>query len=296
MHALARMLLAPPRMSDGKALYVLRRMSPGDLGLPFEPASFDLPATDHSAAIRIAAWWIEAPAASNKTVIIIHGYADAKVGALAWTPTWRELGYNALLIDLRAHGESGGTICTGGVLERDDLDAVLNQILVQRPDQMRELVLFGISLGGAVALAVAARRSDVDAVIADSVFADYASAATSHGKLIGAPLPGMLPLSIRWAEHLAGVRFADAAPVDSIKKCACPVMLIHGDADPFVPEDQALELGEALIKRGNAMDDHWIVEGAGHVLSIAADAGAYRTRLNAFLDRAIVIGTPQLHS
>ncbi len=283
IHALARMLLAPPRMTDGKALYVLRRMSPEDLGMSFETVWFQTTRTPRVPAIRIAAWWIEASMHSAKTVVLIHGYGDAKVGALAWAPTWRSLGYNCLLIDLRAHGESGGTICTGGVLERDDLDAVLDQFRASHEKQTGRLVLFGISLGGAVALATAARRSDIDAVVADSVYADYASAAHAHGKLIGAPLPRLLPFVTGWAQRLAGVNFADARPLDSVARCGCPVLLVHGDADPFVPAEHVEQLDAALAARHNLRDDHWIVPEALHVLSLSSDAEAYRARLERFL-------------
>lgn len=283
IHALATMLLRPPRMTDGKALYVLKRMSPADLGMMSEAIAFDLPKTDRSPAIRIAAWWINAPSASEKTVVIIHGYGDAKVGGLAWAPTWRALGFNCLLIDLRAHGESGGTITTGGALERDDLDVILNQIRRDRARQTSSVVLFGISLGGAVALACAARREDIDAVVTDSMFAAYDRAAHAHGRLIGAPLPKLLPLVTRWAEKRAKVSFAEARPLDTIGEVKCPVLLIHGEADPFVPADQVAALRAALESRGNSRDCHWIVPDAAHVLSLAANADAYRGRLGSFV-------------
>jgi pimeloyl-ACP methyl ester carboxylesterase len=285
IHFLAKMLLQPPRMTDGKALYVLRRMSPGDLGLPFEPLAFDVPKTERSESIRIAVWWIDAASRSEKTVLLIHGYGDAKVGALAWAPTWRELGYNCLLIDLRAHGESGGTITAAGVLERDDLDAVINRVRIDRPSQTKQVVLFGISLGGAVALACAARRTDIAAVVCDSTFADYGGAAIAHGHLIGTPLPSLLPWVIRWAQSLAHASFAEVRPTTTLTQCDCPVMLIHGDADLFVPEEQVLELGKALIARQNPLDDHSIVEDAGHVLSLTHDPEEYRAKLAAFVGR-----------
>lgn len=283
IHALAMMLLRPPRMTDGKALYVLKRMSPGDLGLPFEDVGFDVPRSERSEAIRIVAWWIEAASPSEKTVVIVHGYGDAKVGALAWTPTWRSLGFNCLLIDLRAHGESGGTITTGGVLERDDLDAVINQTRAARERQTKTLALFGISLGGAVTLACAARREDIDAVVTDSMFAAYDSAAHAHGRLIGAPLPRLLPIVTRWAEKRAKVSFGDARPLDTIGAVQCPILLIHGEGDPFVSAEQVAALDEALKARGNPRDDHWVIPGAAHVLGLAAEPGGYRERLRAFL-------------
>ena len=281
-HSLAVMLLRPPRMTDGKALYVLRRMSPGDLGLPFEPIEF----TSRTAAgklIRIVAWWIAAEAATDRTCILIHGFGDAKVGALAWAPIWRSLGWNLLLVDLRAHGESEGVHCTGGYFERDDLDAVIDSLRARRPEATKLIALFGVSLGGAVALATAARRDDIHAVIADATFADYRRAAIIHARLIGAPLTHLTPLAIRWAERIAGARFDDVRPLDTIRASRCPVMLIHGDADPFVIDDDVIALTTALRTRGDERDAHLIVPGAGHCMAIVADPDAYAERLEAFL-------------
>jgi hypothetical protein len=147
---LARSLAMPPRMSDGKAAWVLRRLSPADLGLPFEETAFDVrDAADPAGGrtLRIAGWWIPHPHARGRCVLLLHGYADAKVGAIAWAPTWYALGWNVLAIDLRAHGESAGRFCTGGFFERDDVGQVIDQLRAARPEQTRQLALFGASLG-----------------------------------------------------------------------------------------------------------------------------------------------------
>ena len=53
---MATALLRPPRMSDGKALWVLRRLSPGDLGMRFETLSFHVRDQHSGNKLRIAAW------------------------------------------------------------------------------------------------------------------------------------------------------------------------------------------------------------------------------------------------
>ncbi len=110
IYMMARMLLKPPRMNDGKALVVLQRLLPSDLGLEFEELSFDIRDEATGEPVRIAAWWIGAKAAVNRTILLIHGYGDAKVGAIAWAPLFQQMGWNILAIDLRAHGDSGGAI------------------------------------------------------------------------------------------------------------------------------------------------------------------------------------------
>src|SRR3954469_7280937 len=160
---IAHAILRPPRMTDGKAVYVLQRLSPSDLGMRFDTLAFRVRDARSGKSLELAAWRIPHPAGSDKTVILIHGYADAKVGSIAWAPTWQQLGWHVLAIDLRAHGESQGTYATAGYFERHDLDQVINQIRSSRPQQTQQLALFGISLGAAVALATAQMRDDIDA-------------------------------------------------------------------------------------------------------------------------------------
>src|SRR2546430_17197506 len=102
---MAHFVLRPPRMSDGKAIWLLKRLTPADLGLTFEPLSFRLRDCLTGEPIDLAAWWMPHLSNPSHTVILVHGYADAKVGAIAWAPAFHSLGCNLLAIDLRAHGE-----------------------------------------------------------------------------------------------------------------------------------------------------------------------------------------------
>src|SRR5687767_6105768 len=161
---IALSLLRPPRMSDGRALYVLHRMSPADIGLAYERITFEVRDEANRGGdgkLSMAAWWIPHASANGRCVVLLHGYADAKVGAIAWAPVWHSLGFNILAVDLRAHGESEGAHTTGGHHEQHDLEQVLDQLRAARPGDTRQFVLFGVSLGGAVALALAARRTDL---------------------------------------------------------------------------------------------------------------------------------------
>ena len=96
--------------------------------------------------LKLAAWWIPAKSAgggpATRTILLIHGYADAKVGAIAWAPTLHALGWNILAIDLRAHGESGGKLSTAGYWERHDVVQLIDQFRAQRPRETATLVLF----------------------------------------------------------------------------------------------------------------------------------------------------------
>jgi pimeloyl-ACP methyl ester carboxylesterase len=255
--------------------------------------------------MALAGWWIPAAHVSTRTVLLIHGYADAKVGAIAWAPTLHALGWNVLAVDLRAHGESPCLFSTAGYWERHDVTQVINQLRAQRPRETQTFVLFGISLGAAVAVATTALRederrggqangSDIDAIIMESPFADYRRAIAAHGAMRGMPGGFMRAIAVRLAEWLASADFRAVRPKDLIARVSCPVMVIHAGDDPFIPDDDATELARALRARGDARDAHWSIEDAGHVLGLAAvGAAEYRQRVGAFLESILPPATLQ---
>ena len=281
---LAYTVLHPPRMTDGKAVYRLRRLSPGDLGLRFEPEAYTVRDGRSGRPLRLTTWWIPAadPAAAA-TAVVLHGYADAKVGAIAWAPPLHELGLNLLAVDLRAHGESDGTLCTGGPAEADDVNQLVDQLLARRPDATTRLVLFGASLGAAVAAAVASGRNDVSAVVLESPFASYRRAVRAHARLVG--LPGGLILSgaVALAEAACGHRFDAAQPVDRIPRIGCPVLVVLGDGDLLLTPTDVSLLRDAVARQGVAGSTVWDVPGAGHLLALHVDPAGYRRALAAVL-------------
>jgi pimeloyl-ACP methyl ester carboxylesterase len=279
-------LVHPPRMTDGKAMWVLRRLSPEDLGMPFQDVEFHI-RDERGRPLKIAGWWIPAASDSTRCAVLVHGYADAKVGAIAWAAPWRALGFNLLVVDLRAHGESGGRMCTAGYFERDDLRQVLDELRASRPEEAKEIVLFGVSMGGAVVAAAAEDRDDVAAVVMDSPYADFPAAAAEHITRLG--LPGWLaPMAIRLAGWMSG---ADLTAVDVqsiVARLHCPVLIIESANDSFLP-DQGQKLEEAIGRRppdfGKA--EIWSVDGAEHLMALPADPQGYQQRLAQCLDSAL---------
>jgi pimeloyl-ACP methyl ester carboxylesterase len=279
---LARSLVRPPRMTDGKAAWVLKRLSPGDLGLRFEEVGFDVRDARSGQRIRIAGWWIPHAGADGRTVILLHGYADAKVGAIAWAPAWHKLGWNILAIDLRAHGESGGDHCTGGFFERDDVSQVIDQFRARRPNETRRLAIFGVSFGAAVAVAAAAIRDDVDALVLDSPVPDFSVAAALQMERLGAPIGIVRALAVRLAQNMAGADYDAVRLVDWLPTLRCPVLVIAPGLDPLLAEDSAAKLKAALPPGGT----YWSVPETGHLMALVADADEYVAQLDRFLAAA----------
>lgn len=277
-------LVHPPRMSDGKAAWVLRRLSPGDLGLRFEEVKFDVRDRDGS-PLRLAAWWIPHPEANGRCAVLIHGYADAKVGAIAWAPPWHALGYNLLVPDLRGHGQSEGSVCTAGDHECDDLSQLLDQLLAHRPHDTRELVLFGISMGAAIAGAVATGRDDIAAVVMESPYADFRHAALAHMDVMGLPGRRLQRLAIALAQWLTRADFSVASPSRQIPRMNCPVLLIESGRDALLSLDDRASLESAVHSLGQT-SAVWTVDGVDHLMAFSADPMKYQRRLAQFLSAA----------
>lgn len=282
---MAYLLARPPRMTDGKAAYVLKRLSPGDLGLRFEELRLAVP-IEGGRKLDVAAWWVPAEGQSGRCVVLLHGYADAKVGAIAWGPAWHELGYHLLVPDLRGHGESGGKWCTGGYFERHDISHVIDQVKQLKPRETAEVVLFGASLGAAVAAATADLRNDVAAVVMESPFADFRHAAIEHMERLGLPGRAFQRAAVALAEWTTGANYDAVRPRDVIARLACPVLLIESGEDHFVTlEDRAaLERAAGDARARGTRAEVWKAPGAPHLMAVAVDPAGYREALARFLD------------
>jgi pimeloyl-ACP methyl ester carboxylesterase len=281
--AMALLLLRPPRMTDGKATWVLQRISPGDLGLGFEETHFIVRDERDGRRLRLAGWWIPAAQRSDRCVILLHGYADAKVGAIAWAPVWHALGFNVLAIDLRAHGESDGAYCTAGFWERHDVSQVIDELRAVRLQETRQLVLFGVSMGAAVAAATAAMRTDLAAVVLESPFADFRHAASVQMERLGAPGRPFQILALALAQKIGACNFMAVRPVETIREISCPVMIIAPDDDKMTTNREREGMKEALRTRQRQTEDAFWSVSSGHLLALYAAPDDYPRRLDQFL-------------
>jgi pimeloyl-ACP methyl ester carboxylesterase len=279
-------LVHPPRMTDGKAMWVLRRLSPADLGMSFEDLKITV-RDEHGKPLSIAAWWIANPAAQGRSAVLVHGYADAKVGAIAWAPLWYSLGFNLLVPDMRAHGESGGTMCTAGYFERHDLSQIINELQTLKPAETRQLVLFGLSMGAAVVAATAALRTDLAAIVLDSPFADFRHAAMRHMQWVGLPGRWLQSMAIRLAEWMTGADIDAIAPVNQIAVLKCPVMIIEAGNDWSLSSEDRMQLRDAIQQHHGHGAEIWTVEGVDHLMALVADPDQYRERIGQFLAAAL---------
>ena len=187
-----------------------------------------------------------------------------------------------LLIDLRAHGESGGDLCSGGAFERRDVLGAYD-FAIARGAAPGCIGVLGFSLGAAAGLMAAASERGMAAVVADSVFADLESlVAGEAASLTMLPewsmkplVPGMRLVARVW--H--GIDTASVALDRAASQREYPILVIHGSRDERVTADHAVRV-HAAAPPGSEL---WIVDGALHGGAFGSDAAEYQARVGGLL-------------
>ncbi len=149
-------------------------LTPTSFQLAFEEVSFA--AAD---GVTLKGWWVPA-APSRGTVVLLHGLNRSRVEMVRKTPFLHAQGWNALLFDLRHHGQSGGERSTFGWLEKADAAAA---VTLARGRDAGPVALWGISLGAATATLAAADDPGIGGLVADSSFSSLRDTVEHHVRL-----------------------------------------------------------------------------------------------------------------
>lgn len=208
--------------------------------------AFQLVAAPDGATMDV--WVVKAKAAPTKgTAILLHSLNDTKADFPFFNAAkpLAKLGYDVVLMDLRAHGRSGGKHVTYGAKEKLDLKATMDALVARKLVDERFYV-FGSNLGAAVAIQYAAIDSRVKGVVAMGPYRDFEGIAAWQLRVLN---PVMLPEDMR--KHIAAAAkeggFApdDASAVLAVRKLACHLLLVHRIADVAVPLDHTQAIFDA---------------------------------------------------
>jgi fermentation-respiration switch protein FrsA (DUF1100 family) len=236
--------------------------SPADLGMPFEAVW--LRARD---GVRTQAWWIPAPG-DGPVVVFFHGNAGTMSDRLENARLLRGLGVSLLMAEYRGYGDSEGKPSERGLR----LDAERAVAEARQRSDGNAVVVFGRSLGGAVAIDVASRTPrGIDGLIVESTFTS---------------LPDMARAATRMslAARVVAYRFDS---LTKIRRLEMPILIVHGEADDLVP----FRMGEALrdaARRAACVQFHSVASGDHNstwVLGGAPYLRAWREFLDLVADR-----------
>ncbi len=193
---------------------------------------------DGADGIRLEAWYCDR-GASTPLVILFHGYAGDKTALLAEAREILALGASVLLVDFRGSGGSSEAYTTVGILESDDV-ATLFRFAEARLDHAG-IVLFGQSMGAAAVLrAVHQHGIEPAGLILEAVFDTLLNTARNRFDAMRVPSFPSAQLLVFWGARQWGVNGFRHNPVRYAHSVRCPVLILHGEADPraTLPEGQ----------------------------------------------------------
>jgi pimeloyl-ACP methyl ester carboxylesterase len=235
--------------------------------------------------IALRGWKIRARIPNGDWVLLFHGLSDNRSGVLGHAEILLRHGYSVVMMDSRAHGESGGDMATYGWKERYDTAAISEALY--STENVRHLAALGVSMGGAIALQSAAVDSRIEGVIAEDPFADLRDVSYDYAGLDASPLLGMTlfrPATILGLDAMAkaGGFSPDAvSPVKAVAARSFPVLLICGTRDRRIPCRHA----ERIYRSASGPKELWVVRGASHAAALGQEPAEYEDRVIAFLGR-----------
>jgi len=238
---------------------------------------------DDGATLRVRAWYARPSIFNGNSVLLLHGVGDNREGMSGYAEFFLAHGYAVLLPDSRAHGESGGSIATYGLLESYDIRHWAEWLKSQsRADCVYG---FGESMGAALVLEALRSEPNFCAVVAESPFSTFREVAFDRvgyyvglgpwfGRTVARPLVESAFLYSRSRYH---VDLLEANPKDAVKASHTPVLLIHGQADKNILPWHSQEL--ANVDPNATL---WIVPGARHTGARLTDPEGFARRVLTF--------------
>ena len=233
--------------------------TPAEVGLHYEDVRLGVGTGE-----EIHGWFV--PGDSETTLLWLHGNAGNIGGRLDNLRMLHDaLGLSVLIFDYRGYGQSGGVPSEAAMYE--DAEAALEFLRSDKGlDPVESIVLFGRSLGGAVAVETAARRS-VRGVVLESAFTSIRDMARRTHPY----LPSSLVM------RMIESRFDALSRIPDVRS---PVLILHGDRDDLVPADHARRLFDAAAGPKSL----YLIGGASHNDTYLVGGAPYFDALRTFID------------
>nr|WP_314872997.1 alpha/beta hydrolase [uncultured Pseudomonas sp.] len=252
------------------------RIEPGQAswfrGLPAGVEELDLRPRTFTANQSLHAWWWPAKRADAPAILYLHGVRWNLTGQLFRIEQLHAMGYSVLAVDYRGFGQSRGDLPSEATVY-EDAQVAWERFAQLQPDRNKRLI-FGHSLGGAVAVELAAelsRQAQKDGSPSAARGLILESTFTSLGDVAAVVADTALP--VRW---LLSQKFDS---IDKIDQVGMPVLLVHGQDDRYVPPRFSQQLYEAARQPKTLL----LVPGASHNNSMSLAGPRYRQAIKALL-------------
>jgi uncharacterized protein len=227
--------------------------------------------------VTLGAWYCAASAA-RPLVILFHGYTGEKTQMLLEAKALLGMGFPVLLVDFRGSGESSESYTTIGYAEAEDVTTAVEFAR----DQLghARVVLYGESMGAvAILRAVHSQAVRPEAIIVEGVFDRMLRTVRHRFEIAGVPSFPAADLLVLWGGFQAGFNGFRHNPVDYAGSVSCPILFLHGTADPRARLEEAREVFAAVP---GAKQFHEFA-GAGHEAGVVRFRGEWTEIVGQFL-------------
>ncbi len=212
--------------------------------------------------------------------ILFHGYQGTSERDLCGgVQRCFALGRSALLVDQRGSGESDGHVITFGVNERKDCLKWID-FIIEKLGKDVKIMLGGVSMGAATVLMTAGEDlpPNVVCVLGDCGYSSAKEIIKKIVKEMHLPPYLVYPFIKLGAKLFGHFNLEETSPVEAMKTCKVPVLLLHGDVDAFVPYEMSEQIYAACASPKRLVK----VVGAGHGLAYPKDEANYIAALKQF--------------
>ena len=229
----------------------------------------------------IDCWYSPVDSSSKGTVILFHGLSANKGMVISEANEFRYLGYDIMLVDFRAHGNSGGNTTTLGIRESEEVKLAYDFVNGKNP---RNIFLWGNSMGAVV---VAKGIADYDlkpaGVILEMPFASMQSLLRAKARALGFSGMPEKPFGFfvtAWIGIERGVGGFKHKTSRYASKIHSPVLLQWGDQDNYVLRNETEKIFAAIPSAAKSLA---VYPGAAHESLLLMDPARWRLETEKFL-------------
>jgi fermentation-respiration switch protein FrsA (DUF1100 family) len=234
---------------------------------------------------ELACELIKSKTAFRGVMILCHGFGFNRAGSLKYVGMFQRLGFDSILYDHRACGESGGKYTTMGMFEEKDLSTVVDYIY-SRYGENCVIGTHGESMGSATVLLHCNRDKRINFVISDCGYSDLTEQLAYRLKIeYKLPRFPILYIASFLTKLKANFWYHEVSPITELRKNnglpEIPILFIHGAEDDYILNKMCYEMFE--LKQG--IKDIYIAKGATHAISYCVNPSLYENRVTEFLEQ-----------